>query len=719
MKREKFNILNIILDKTIFGFFIVLISLTLNFAFSQNSFAEYYKATLSASINENTAVIDGTEAIESSSETAEHAINLKVKTTNKTGYTATLSAKTDETALLNTNPAITTKISSISSVSSLSNLPANTWGYSFNTNTDFNPIPALSTPANLIHTTEKSTSEENHTIKLGMKLNSSLKPGNYENKLIISVVSNPYTPKAIMTEGPDFNTKLKSLETATNKIEHFKKSPVAPAASMNAVNIDDDESECEIKLWLDPSDKTAYYYAEPEKVYLNKKSNEMFFSKSDEQKIKNILEIDLSHFDTSEVTNMGGMFYGMSNLTTLNVSHFDTSKVTNMGLMFYGMRDLSALNLSSFNTSQVTDMHNMFYGMSNLTTLNVSHFDTSKVTNMGLMFYGMRDLSALNLSSFNTSQVTDMHNMFYGMSNLTTLNVSHFDTSKVTNMGLMFYGMSGLTSLDLSNFDTSKVTNMGNMFSSMTNLTSLNLSSFNTSKVTDMGFMFYGIPNLTSLDLSNFDTSKTTKMSFMFYGMRKLTALNLSSFNTSQVTDMSGMFSSMPSLTSLNLSHFDTSKVTDMHFMFRDTSNLTSLDLSNFDTSKVTDMNNMFRNMSSITSLDLSHFDTSKVTDMENMFSDMSNLTSLDLSNFDTSQVTDMNGLFGLRDVDKLNDKLETIYVNNDFNTDKVINFLAMFENRMKLRGGNGSFSAAPGAADLTWLRVDRPGVQGYFTRKP
>ena len=667
MKREKFNILNIILDKTIFGFLIVLISLTLNFAFSQNSFAEYYKATLSASVNENTAVIDGTEAIESSSETAEHAINLKVKTTNKTGYTATLSAKTDETALLNTNPAITTKISSISSASSLSNLPANTWGYSFNTNTDFNPIPALSTPANLIHTTEKSTSEENHTIKLGMKLNSSLKPGNYENKLIISVVSNPYTPKAIMTEGQDFNAKLKALETATSKIEHFKKSPVAPAASMNAVNIDDDESECEIKLWLDPTDKTAYYYAEPEKVYLNKKSNEMFFSKSDEQKIKNILEIDLSNFDTSEVT----------------------------------------------------DMHNMFYGMSNLTTLNVSHFDTSKVTDMSLMFHGMRDLSALNLSSFNTSQVTDMHNMFYGMSNLTTLNVSHFDTSKVTNMGLMFYGMSNLTTLDLSNFDTSKVTNMGNMFSSMTNLTSLNLSSFNTSKVTDMGFMFYGIPNLTSLDLSNFDTSKTTKMSFMFYGMRKLTALNLSSFNTSQVTDMSGMFSSMPSLTSLNLSHFDTSKVTDMHFMFRDTSNLTSLDLSNFDTSKVTDMNNMFRNMSSITSLDLSHFDTSKVTDMENMFSDMLNLTSLDLSNFDTSQVADMSGLFGLRDVDKLNDKLETIYVNNDFNTAKVINFSAMFENREKLRGGNGSFSAAPGAVDLTWLRVDRPGVQGYFTRKP
>ena len=667
MKREKFGILSIILDKTIFGFFIVLISLTLNFAFSQNSFAEYYKATLSASVNENTAVIDGTEAIESSSETAEHNINLKVKTTNKTGYTATLSAKTDETALLNTNPAITTKISSISSVSSLSNLPANTWGYSFNTNTDFNPIPALSTPANLIHTTEKSPSEENHTIKLGMKLNSSLKPGNYENKLIISVVSNPYTPKAVMTEGQDFNAKLKSLETATNKIEHFKKSPVAPAASMNAVNIDDDESECEIKLWLDPTDKTAYYYTEPEKVYLNKKSNEMFFSKSDEQKIKNILEIDLSNFDTSEVTNMSNMFYGMSNLTTLNLSHFDTSKVTDMSLMFHDMRNLISLNLSNFDTSNVTDMHNMFYGMSNLTALDLSNFNTSKVTSMGLMFYGM--------------------------SNLTTLNLSHFDTSKVTNMG--------------------------NMFSSMTNLTSLNLSSFNTSEVTNMGFMFYGIPNLTSLDLSNFDTSKTTKMSFMFYGMRNLTALNLSSFNTSQVTDMSGMFSSMPSLTSLNLSNFDTSKVTDMHNMFYDTSNLTTLNLSNFDTSKVTDMNYMFHNTFSLTTLNLSNFDTSKVTNMEAMFSDMSGLTSLDLSNFDTSQVTNMENMFSLRDEDKLNDKLETIYVNNDFNTARVINFSAMFVNRKKLRGGNGSFLATPGAADLTWLRVDRPGVQGYFTRKP
>ena len=418
MKREKSNILSRKPESIVFMLLIGLVSVLLNFTFSHNSFAEY-KAILSASVNENTAAIDGTEVIESSDETAEHAINLKVKTTNKTGYTATLSAKTDETALLNTNPAITTKISSISSVSFLSNLPANTWGYSFNADTNFNPIPALSAPVNLIKTTEKSTSEENHTIKLGMKLNSSLRPGNYENKLIISVVSNPYTPKAIMTEGPDFNKKLKDLETATNKIEHFKKSTVAPTASMNAVNIEDEDSDYEIKLWLDPTDKTAYYYAELEKVYLNEDSRNMFFRAWNDILLTNILDIDVSGFDTSKVTNMSYMFSGMSKLTSLNLSNFDTSKVTDMSWMFSHMTNLTTLNLSSFNTSNVTNMMLMFFDMHNLITLDLSNFDTSNVTDMLQMFaLDDLDISKDKLETiyvnndFNTAKLTYAYSTF-------------------------------------------------------------------------------------------------------------------------------------------------------------------------------------------------------------------------------------------------------------------------------------------------------------------
>ena len=546
MKREKSNILSRRPESIIFMLLIGFVSVLLNFTFSHNSFAGY-KATLSASVNEDTAAIDGTEVIESSSETAEHAINLKVKTTNKTGYTATLSAKTDETALLNANPAINTKINSISSNSALANFPANTWGYRFNDDAVFSPIPAKSASVNLIKTTEKSTSEENHSIKLGMKLNSSLKPGNYENKLIISVVSNPYTPKAVMTEGGDFYNKLESLlDNESVEIKYFRKSLTAPASIINTENIEDEESDYKIKLWLNPIDKTAYYYAEPEKVYLNADSSRMFFLWYGEQKIKNFLELDLSGFNTSNVTNMSQMFARMSNLTTLDLSSFDTSKVTDMSGMFENMDNLTTINLSSFDTSQVTDMHSMFFEIPNLTTLDLSSFDTSQVTDMSSMFSGMRDLATLNLSSFDTSQVTDMSSMFSGMRDLATLNLSNFDTSQVTTMSGMFSNMYSLTTLDLSNFNTSKVTNMGFMFYSMTNLVTLDLSNFNTSKVTNMNDMFslwYGDrlkDKLEKIYVNNdFDTTNLTDFSEMFENRKKLRGGNGSFLTNPSTADKS------------------------------------------------------------------------------------------------------------------------------------------------------------------------------------
>jgi len=206
---------------------------------------------------------------------------------------------------------------------------------------------------------------------------------------------------------------LKALGSRTDKIEYFKKSTVAPTASMNAVNIEDEESECEIKLWLNSTDKTAYYYTEPEKVYLNTNSSKMFDLEYSDQKVKNILELDLSNFDTSKVTDMSFMFIDMTNLTTLDLSSFDTSNVWDMNNMFAGMFSLTTLNLSSFDTSKVGDMQNMFGHMRSLTTLDLSNFDTSKVENMNSMFAGMSSLTTLDLSNFDTSKVTDMGYMFY------------------------------------------------------------------------------------------------------------------------------------------------------------------------------------------------------------------------------------------------------------------------------------------------------------------
>ena len=549
------------------------------FIFNFNSAAVFalYTPTLSASVDNAAASVNGNQVINSTDKTTEIPLNLTVNTNNKTGYTATLNSETDETALVNVGSTSGAKINSISSAGPLGDFSNNTWGYKFGASTNYAPIPALSTPAQILQTAGKTNGNELSRLSIGMKLSDNLESGRYTNKLIFSILTNNYNRIAIMTEGPDFNAKLKSL----GAFEHFKKSPVAPAASMNTTNIEDEASDYEIKLWFNPTDKTAYYYAEPEKAYLNEDSSRMF------RDLSNLISLDVSSFDTSKVTNMEAMFAGMPNLTTLNLSNFDTSKVTRM------------------------------------------------------------------------------NSMFEGVSRLTTLNLSNFDTSRVTNMEAMFGYMYGLSSLNLSNFDTSQVTNMRDMFSNMRNLTSLNLSNFNTSKVTDMRAMFGYMYGLSSLNLSNFDTSQATDMNSMFAGM-----------------------------------------------------SLTSLNLSNFDTSKVTDMGSMFYNMRNLTSLSLTNFDTSKVTDMSDMFSNMFNLTTLNISNFDTSNVVDMGGMFSFRGVGAHDDKLEKIYVNNDFNTSKLTWFSNMFKERKKLRGGNGSYLANPSTADKTWLRVDRPGVHGYFTRK-
>ena len=473
-----------------------------NFIFSNNTSA-LFVPILSASVDNAAASVNGNQVINSTNKTTEIPLNLTVNTNNKTGYTATLNSETDETALVNNDSAANAKINSISANLSLNNLPNNTWGYKFGASSNYAPIPALSVPAQILQTTGKTNGNESNQLSIGMKLSDNLESGRYTNKLIFSILTNNYDRIAIMTEGPDFNAKLKSLETSTNKIEHFKKSSVVPAASMNAVNIDDEVSDYEIKLWLDSTDKTAYYYAEPEKVYLNTDSSNMFLSRFGEQEIKNILEVDLSNFDTSKVTNMASMFNAMPKLTSLNLSNFDTSKVTNMSYMFSAIRNLITLNLSNFDTSKVTNMQYMFAGMHNVTTLNLSNFDTSKVTNMQYMFAGMRNLTALNLSNFNTSQVTNMHSMFGAMSSLTTLDLSSFDTSKVMDMNHMFWGMSGLTTLNLSNFDTSKVTDMSYIFY---------LENKDMSK-----------DNLETIYVNNdFDTAKLTVFTGMFINRKKL-----------------------------------------------------------------------------------------------------------------------------------------------------------------------------------------------------
>ena len=87
-----------------------------------------------------------------------------------------------------------------------------------------------------------------------------------------------------------------------------------------------------------------------------------------------ISRLDLSNFDTSNVTNMHRMFQGLPNLTELKIQSFNTKKVKDMQGMF--LRSFmnpanGILDISNFDTRNVIAMTNMF-SLSKLKTIYAS-----------------------------------------------------------------------------------------------------------------------------------------------------------------------------------------------------------------------------------------------------------------------------------------------------------------------------------------------------------
>ena len=199
MQGQKSHSFKLFLWKNIFvvgaGFCAAFLGLSIN----TNEASALFTPTLSASVDNTAASVNGNRVINSADKTTEIPLNLIVNTNNKTGYTATLNSETNETALVNNDSSTNAKINSISSAGSLEGFSDNTWGYKFGTSTNYAPIPALSSPAQVLQTTGKTNGNESNQLNIGMKLSDNLESGRYTNKLIFSILTNNYNQIAIMT----------------------------------------------------------------------------------------------------------------------------------------------------------------------------------------------------------------------------------------------------------------------------------------------------------------------------------------------------------------------------------------------------------------------------------------------------------------------------------------------------------------------------------------
>ena len=145
--------------------------------------------------------------------------------------------------------------------------------------------------------------------------------------------------------------------------------------------------------------------------------------------------------------NVGGYFYGCSNLITIGGT-FDLTGTTNFSSMFRECSSLTSVNgIGLWDTSSVTDMSGMF-GSATAFNQDISSWDVSSVYGMNAMFLGATSFNQ-PLNYWNVSNVSYMSNMFTYATSFNQ-DISGWNVSSVIYMPGF---MAGKSTADYSYYD--------------------------------------------------------------------------------------------------------------------------------------------------------------------------------------------------------------------------------------------------------------------------
>ena len=92
--------------------------------------------------------------------------------------------------------------------------------------------------------------------------------------------------------------------------------------------------------------------------------------------------LGLSELDTSNCTDLSGMFAGCEIIPKLDVRNFKTENVTDMSFLFDDCCAVTSLDVSNFKTDKVITMKRMFCYCCSLTSLNISNFNIRNNINL-------------------------------------------------------------------------------------------------------------------------------------------------------------------------------------------------------------------------------------------------------------------------------------------------------------------------------------------------
>ncbi len=382
---------------------------------------------------------------------------------------------------------------------------------------------------------------------------------------------------------------------------------------------------------------------------------------------QNLTEIKgLEYLNTSEVTDMSGMFFKCFAIVDLDLRHFDTRKVTDMSEMFAYCRKLQNINITSFDTRNVVNMNKMFHGCELLNTANINNLNYLNVKDTTQIFDARRRpineviyrrrpnfpswdaLANIKLGDCSNYASKGQAVSAKGLTNIPegysvasfrlAATVKGFTQDAVSNSnnitdqqrmiisqlpyGSKFYIEDIKLKNDKENFIVS-----GPTFA-ITIDNRLNLQDSIFVKIENKTATYYygeQVPNSINVNkIRNIDSSTTNKISKViidkslqnhypkgrinwFSGLRNLTEIvDMDKYlNTDSVNDMSNMFFNCGNLKTINVSNFKTANVADMQRMFAGCRKLEKIDLSSFDFSNVRSLSEMFAECNSLKRIEM------------------------------------------------------------------------------------------------------------------
>ena len=189
-------------------------------------------------------------------------------------------------------------------------------------------------------------------------------------------------------------------------------------------------------------------------------SEHKYHPQTKEELIENIKELldkeetDFNCIDTSEITDMSNLFsdsYIDGNTEriiikdmNINISNWNVSNVTNMGEMFNNCYNFDC-DLSNWNVSNVETMENMFTYCP-IFDCDLSKWNVSNVKDMFRMFDNCKIFKGKGLDKWDVSNAVDMSFMFDGCLNL-NCDLSKWNIKNVKYTNRMFTNCNSLKKL--------------------------------------------------------------------------------------------------------------------------------------------------------------------------------------------------------------------------------------------------------------------------------